>query len=165
MKTALIFALCLTAFGQEQAPKMPRKTEGTSVSKPAVVDFYDSLSDYFRQSSRAVQALNQKGIPDEELAALLYIARHSSASPNELVAAKKIGNDWAGIAKNNKVSIPGTINPGKDFATEANIIFLSEYHGRKPEDVRAMHAKGASFVAINQEFRRGGTPMKRKTEK
>ena len=43
-------------------------------------------------------------------------------------------------------------------------MFLSEYHGRKPEEVRAMLAKGADFLAINQEFRRDGKGLPKRTE-
>ena len=47
---------------------------------------------------------------------------------------------------------------GKDLVTEANVIFLSEYHGRTVEEITAAHGKGATFVELNGEFRRSGTP-------
>ncbi len=160
MKTAVVFLFCWTLAGQEPMPRMTKKTEASAVAKAPEIDFYDALSDYFRQSSRAVQALGQKGIPDAELAPLLYLARHSSASPNELVDAKKAGGSWESLAKKHNVKLAGS-----NFASDANIAFLSEYHGAKPEDIKAMLAKGTSFIAINQELRRSGASMKRKTEK
>lgn len=154
----LVFALCTALCGQT-----PRTTErsrvGTGVQDP-VVDFYDSMADYFRNTPKAIMAIHEKGIPDQDIPAVLLIARRSSASPNQVIEARKSGKPWAEIAKANNVSLGGT-----DFPTEANIVFLSEYHGRTADQVRAMHAKGATFLAINQEFRREGKPMPKATEK
>jgi len=129
---------------------------GTNVHQ-AVVDFYDSMSDYFRQSPRAVEAIAQKGIPDQEIPAVLFIARRSSASPNQIIEARKSGKSFTDIAQTNNVKLPGN-----DFVSEANVAFLSDYHGRRPEEIRALHAKGASFIEINQQYRRVG--VKPKTE-
>ena len=160
MKAACVFlfAFCLAAQDQT-SPSKVKNPVGTGVQDP-VVDFHDSLADYFRNTSRAVTEINRKGIPNEEIAAVLLIARRSSASPNQVIAARKGGRDFAEIAKENKVSISGT-----DFVREANIIFLSEYHGRSHAQVRQMLEKGADFIQINQELRRGGNPaMPLKTE-
>ena len=151
-----LFTVLLAAAALGQTPT--RKTDvGTNVKEPAV-DFYDSMSDYFRQGRRAIDAIVQKGIPDEEVPAVLMIARRSSASPNQVIDARKAGKSFAEIAKANKVSLPGS-----DFVAEANTVFLAEYHGRTPEEIRAMRAKGASFIDINQQFRRVG--VKPATEK
>lgn len=129
---------------------------GTNVKQPAV-DFYDSISDYFRQSRRAVDLIVQKGIPDEEIPAVLYIARHSKASPNQVIDARKAGKSFSEIAKANNVKLTGN-----DFVSESNVVFLSEYHGRTPAEIRALRAKGATFIDINQQFRRVGTPATKK---
>jgi hypothetical protein len=152
MKAVFLFliAVCLTA----QEPKA-----GTGVQDP-VVDYYDSMSDYFRQSQRAIMAINKKGIPDQEIPAVLLIARRSSASPNQIIDARKAGKQWADIAKQNNVTLEG-----QDFVKEANVVFLSEYHGRPAEEIRAMAGKGATYVAINQELRRTGHGTKKATER
>ena len=133
------------------ASVMLAQDAGTNVKQPSI-DFYDSISDYFRQSRRAVDLIVQKGIPDEEIPAVLYIARRSSASPNQVIEARKAGKPFADIAKANNVTLPGA-----DFVTEANIVFLSEYHGRTSADVRGLRDKGVSFIEINQQYRRAGT--------
>jgi hypothetical protein len=140
--------------GQGTAPKTD---VGTGVEQP-VVDFYDSISDYFRQSRRAVDLIAKKGVPDQEIPAVLIIARRSSASPNQVIGARQAGKEFAEIAKSNNVTLPGD-----DFVKEANVIFLSEYHGRTPEEIRGLLAKGASFIEINQQFRREG--VKPRTER
>jgi hypothetical protein len=129
---------------------------GTNVKQPSV-DFYDSISDYFRQSRRAVDLIVQKGIPDEEIPAVLYIARHSKASPNQVIEARKGGKSFSEIATSNNVKLPGS-----DFVADANTVFLAEYHGRTPAEIRALRAKGVSFIDINQQFRRVGTPAQKK---
>jgi hypothetical protein len=151
---ALLAAGCLVA---QEADKT---RTGTGVQDPTI-DYYDSLADYFRISSNAVRAINRRGIPTEEIAPLLYVAHRSNASPNQLIDARKAGKSWADIAKQYKVQMTGS-----DLVTEANLRFLSEYHGRPVEQVKALKTKGANFVAINQEFRREGTPaVKMATEK
>ena len=149
MKLTLFTVLAAAAFAQTPV--------GTNVKQPAV-DYYDSMSDYFRQSRRAIDLIVQKGIPDEEIPAVLIIARRSSASPNQVIEARKSGKQFAEIAKANKVTLPGN-----DFVSEANVIFLAEYHGRTPEEIRALRAKGSTFIDINQQFRRVG--VKPATEK
>jgi hypothetical protein len=164
MKAFALFLASLTVVpvmpAQSPSSSAPKKNVGTEV-KDVAVDYYDSMSDYFRQSRRAVMLISEKGIPDLEIPAVLLIARRSSASPNQIIADRKGGKDWAQIAKANNVTLSGT-----DFASEANLVFLSEYHGRPVEEIRAMHAKGASYIDINQELRRSGSaPMKPKTAK
>jgi hypothetical protein len=141
------FALLLTtvAFAQDV---------GTNVEQP-FIDFHDSISDYFHQSRRAVDLIAKKGIPVEEIPAVLLIARRSSASPNQVIEARKSGKSFTEIGEANKVRLPGT-----DFVKEANIVFLAEYHGRTPAEVRALSDKGVTFIDINQQFRRIGTKPK-----
>ena len=154
---AFLIATCLTAVCVTAQDPTARTTERSRAgSQDAVVDYYDSMSDYFRQSQRAIMAINKKGIPDQEIPAVLLIARRSSASPNQIVDARKSGKEWADIAKQNNVSLAGN-----DFVKEANIAFLSEYHGRPVEQVRAMIDKGATYIAANQELRRAGKPPQR----
>ncbi len=58
---ALVFALGAAA--QEQTPQSTERSRvGTGVQDP-VVDYYDSMSDYFRNTSRAIMAINQKEFP------------------------------------------------------------------------------------------------------
>lgn len=139
----LALLLTAAAFAQEA---------GKNAGQP-VIDYYDAISDYFRQSRRAVDLIAKKGIPDEEIPAVLYIARRSSASPNQVITARKAGKPFSDIAKANNVTLAG-----EDFVTEANIVFLAEYHGRGKDEVRALRQKGVSFIEINQQFRRGTKP-------
>jgi hypothetical protein len=76
-----------------------------------------------------------------------------------VVDARKSGKQWAEIGKQHNVTLAG-----EDFVKEANIIFLSEYHGRPVPEVRAMIEKGATYVAINSELRRTGTGTRKATE-
>lgn len=156
MRTALVLVFALCATLQAQTPKTTERSRTEAGVNDPVIDFYDSMSDYFRNSSKAIMAINQKGIPDLEIPAVLLIARRSSASPNQVIEARKGGKSWTDIAKTNNVTLAGN-----DFVTEANIVFLSDYHGRTPEQIRAMHAKGETFLAINQELRRDGKTPKR----
>ena len=145
---ALLCMIAVSSWAQSNNNPAPTNPIGTGVTDPTV-DFYDSMSDYFRNTGRALRAINQKGIPVSDIPAVLLIARKSSASPNQIIDARKSGASFEDIAKKNKVEWTG-----KDFVTEANLIFLSEYHGRPIEQVRSLHEKGANFIVLNQEFRR-----------
>jgi len=161
MKRVYLFVIIagLTTGQEPLAHSTERSRVGTGVQDP-VVDYYDSMSDYFRQSPRAIMAINRKGIPDQEIPAVLLIARRSSASPNQVIAARKAGKQWDEIAKQYNVTLNGA-----DFVKEANVIFLSEYHGRPASDIRAMLDKNATYIAVNQELRRTGTGTKKTTER
>ena len=160
MRYACVAILCACAcIAQEnQGTRTTQTGVGTAVSDP-IVDYYRSISDYFRNSERAVQLISDKGIKDEEIPAVLLIARRSSASPNAIIEMRKSGKQFEDIAAQHKVKLPSG-----DFVREANILFLSEYHGRKPDEVRQMNAKGATFLDINQQLRRVGMETKKKTE-
>lgn len=149
---ACVLLLALAVFAQDNASKPTSKTPVDAGVKDPTVDYFDSLSDYFRNSQRAVRAIHEKGIPVVEIPAVLTIARKSSASPNQIIDARKAGKSFADIAREHKVALGG-----KDFVAEANILFLSEYHGRPADQIRQLHAKGAEFVVLNQEFRRDGS--------
>jgi hypothetical protein len=155
MRAITAILLAATALSAQTQPKAD---VGTAV-KDTVIDFYDSISDYFRQSSRSIHLLSEKGIADLEIPAVLFIARRSSASPNQIVEAKKSGKAWEDIARQHGVKFDGN-----DLVAHANTVFLSQYHGRTPEEIRALRSKGASFIDINQQFRRVGT-QPRSTEK
>ena len=158
MKNAALMLMAFSLMAQSDLPKATERSR--AMNQDPSIDYYDSVSDYFRTTPRAVIAINQKGIAVEEIPAVLIIARRSAASPNQIIDAHKAGKSWSDIAKENKVNLPG-----EKFADEANIIFLSEYHARPIEEVRAMRAKGATFVAINQEYRRNGAALPKKTAK
>ena len=160
---ALVIALALTgmAFAQGNNQTRTRTTEphvGDNVHDPDI-DFYDSISDFFRQSPRAVEAIAQKGIPALEIPAVLTLARKSSMSPNQVIQARKQGKSFEDIARDAKVNLAGD----GDFVTRANIRFLADYHGRSEAEIRGLHDKGASFIEINQQYRRVG--VKPRTEK
>lgn len=147
IRITVALALSFMALGQS-GPKSP--DIGTNVEQPAV-DFYDSISDYFGYSRRAVDLIVKKGVAAEEIPAVLYIAKHSHATARQVIDARNAGRDFGQIARQYNVKLPG-----EDVVVEANVAFLSGYHGQPAEQIRAMHAKGASFVDINQQFRRVG---------
>jgi hypothetical protein len=86
------------------------------------------------------------------------ITRKSAWSPNQVIEARKKGMSFEAIAREAQAKT----GSAKDFVSEANVVFLSEYHGQPRADVEKMKARGASWIDINQQFRRVG--MKPRTE-
>lgn len=154
----LLLAALLVA-GMTASGQTAKKPDvGTGEHRPEV-DFFDSTADYFRISSRAVEAIYQKGIKAEEIPAVLMITRKSGWSPNQVIDARKSGKNFEAIAR--EAGVKG-MPAGKDFLTESNVLFLSEYHGQPRADVERMRARGASWIDINQQYRRVG--VKARTE-
>ena len=147
MRLLLTTALCAALLpAQIKSP-----TKDTAAGDP-MVDLYRSLADWSRKNERTIYAIRDRIGNDKEVAAVLLVTKRSSASPNDVMNARKAGKDWAAITRQWNV----THTSGMDFADYANLVFLSEYHGRTFEDTRKLHEKGLDLVAINQEFRREG---------
>jgi hypothetical protein len=126
-------------------------TKDTAAGDP-MIDLYRSRADWSRMSERAIYAIRDRIGNDKEIAAVLLVKKRSSASPNQVIEARKAGKDWAAITKQWNVKQ----DSGVDFVDYANAIFLSEYHGRPLEETRKLQQKGMDVIAINQEFRREG---------
>jgi hypothetical protein len=145
----LLVTLVLSAALLPAQIKSPAKD--TAAGDP-MVDLYRSLADWSRKSERAIYAIRDRIGNEKEIAAVLLVTKRSSASPNDVMDARKAGKDWAAITRQWNVKQEG----GGDFADYANLVFLSEYHGRTLDEARKLHQKGLDPVAINQEFRREG---------
>lgn len=143
---AVLFLAAVAAAAQIESP-----AKDTAAGDP-MVDYYRSLADHFRMSERAIYSIRDKIGNDAEVAAVLVVARRSNASPNQVIEARKAGKDWPAVLSQWKVK-----SESDKFVDEANTWFLSQYHGRKPEEVKTLRDKGLDYIAINQEFRRAGT--------
>lgn len=143
-----LVAAALVLPGQVKSP------EKDTAGGDATVDLYRSLADWSRKDEKTILAIRDQVGNDRDIAAVLFITRRSSASPNQVMEARKSGKSWDDIARQWKVDWKGG-----NFVDEANVAFLSQYHGRTPEDVRKMARGGGAGVdpvALNQEFRRDG---------
>jgi hypothetical protein len=145
----LLLTLILSAALLPAQTQSPAKD--TAAGDP-MVDLYRSLADWSRKSERAIYAIRDRVGSEKEVAAVLLVTKRSSASANDVMDARKAGKDWSAIARQWNVKHEGA----GDFVDYANLVFLSEYHGRTLEDARKLHQKGLDPVAINQEFRREG---------
>jgi hypothetical protein len=150
---ALMVVVAALSMAQEQRSRtVPNSDIGTTVEDPQI-DYFDSAADYFRYSPRAVEEIHKRGTPAEEVAAVLYLARFSKMTANQVLAARKAGKTWQDLARDAAVKFQGD-----DFVAYANAMFLSRYHSRPLEEVKRLHADGATWVAINQQYRREGVP-------
>jgi hypothetical protein len=73
--------------------------------------------------------------------------------------ARKAGKSWGDVARE-----AGLKFQGNDFVAHANAMFLSSYHSRPVEEVKRQRGAGATWVAINQQYRREGTPAAKEKE-
>ena len=91
MRALAVAMFCLAVSAQNQLPRSTPKPAAETGVKDVTVDWYDSVADYYRNSRRAVMAINQKGVPAEEIPAVLFIARHSSALTKPSDRSEKAG--------------------------------------------------------------------------
>jgi hypothetical protein len=145
MRLLMPMLLVSAALLPAQTPQPKKDTAGGD----PMVDYFRSLADYYHLDERSVYTIRDKVGQPELIAPVMAVAKHSSASPNQVIDAVKSGKDWPAITRQWKVK-----TDGGDWVEQANTRFLADYHGRTAEDVRKLRQKGLDWVAINQEFRR-----------
>jgi hypothetical protein len=110
----LLLTLVISACLLPAQTKSPAKD--TAGGDPTV-DLYRSLADWSRKSERAIYAIRDRIGNDKEIAAVLLVTKQSSASPNQVMDARKAGKDWDAITREWKVRASTTPAPWKRSAS------------------------------------------------
>lgn len=156
---------------------------GISANDQGANNFYMALSDYNKVPRDQVAAIRHRGIPDEELPVVYFLAAKANVRP-EVVADMRLKHmAWMDIALNFHLSpdvfyvpVKGSIHSGPyaayyshfkakksrwkkirltdDEVTNAvNLKFASEHYGYAPEDIIKMRNQGKTFVQIHGDLR------------
>jgi len=78
---------------------------GVSLNNGGLNGFYFAVGEYNRVQPRQVVVIKQRGIPDEELAVVFFIASRARVSPDEVIALRlKNRWSWVKIVRNYRIS-------------------------------------------------------------
>lgn len=181
----VLFALAALAVGAPAAQADTRMDLGATIVNGDLRGFYLSLGEYYRVPEREIVVIRDRHIPDYDIPVVLYIAQRAHVAPGVVVDLRLAGNSWMDITlrfglgpdiyyvpvqrvygppygnaygyfKNKKRKDWHTIRLADDDVVNlVNLRFISERYGHPPEEVMRMRSAGRSFVAINDELRRG----------
>jgi len=156
---------------------------GFSANKGGVNNFYVAVSDYNRVPQNEVVAIRNRGIPDEELPVVYYLAAKANVRPNVIVDMRLRHMAWMDIAFKFHLSpdvfyvpVKTAVHGGpyegyykhynvkknrwnkirltdEEVVNSVNLRFASEHYGYSPEEVIKMRSNGKNFVAIHEDLR------------
>jgi hypothetical protein len=157
--------------------------------------FAFSISNFYNVPQKEVIIIKERGIPDEELPVVFFIASKAKVKPQIIIDLRLKGLSWMDIslkfgltADVYYVPVKGKVGPpfGKayghfkkhhkhkwkdirldddDIINLVNIRFISDYHGIEPDIVIRERAEGKTYVVIDKEFKEKKLKHKHEKEK
>jgi len=71
---------------------------GLDIQNGEVRNFYFAIGDYYRVPVREIVVVRDRGIPEDEIPVVYYIARHSEYEPSEIAQMRLEGESWIDIS-------------------------------------------------------------------
>ncbi len=99
MRILLMVLLALT-FGwsaPQYSSAQPQWNLGVSVGSEGLRDFYFSIGDHYRVPERDIGTVRQRGIPDEELPVVFYLAAKAQVASGAVLDLRLKGSTWMDI--------------------------------------------------------------------
>lgn len=153
---------------------------GLSVGNDGEKSFHLAIATHYKTTEKAIGLVKKKGISDEELPVVFFLADRGGIKPEVLINLRLRGRSWADIthqlglgAEIYYVALRGSVAPpyGKayghfknrprkewnkiilsdtDIMNLVNLKFMSKHYGYPPEEVMKLRSKGNGFVAVNK---------------
>lgn len=157
---------------------------GVSADETGIRDFYLAIGDHYRQPEKEIIVVRERGIPDDELPVVFFLASRAGVSPAAIIKLRLGGSSWmditfhygltAGIFYVDLGRKPGPPygkayghfknKPKKqwgeialadpDIVNFVNLKFLSSHYGYSPNEIISMRSKGQSFTKINASIKK-----------
>jgi len=157
--------------------------------------FAFSISNFYKVPEREVIIIKNRGIPEEELPVVFFIASKAKVKPQTIIDLRLKGLSWMDIslkygltADVYYVPVKGEVGPpfGKayghfkkhhkhkwkeirldddDIINLVNLKFISEYHGIEPDIIIKQKAEGKRYVVIDKEFKEKKHKHKKEKDK
>lgn len=142
-------------------------------------EFYLAVGDYYKAPEKDVVVIHDRGIPDDEIPVVYFIARRANVEPSAIIKLRLGGESWMAISLHYGlaadvyyVAYKGDPGPpyGKaygyyhkrprkewreirladaDIVNLVNLRFLSTHYGYSPDEIMKMRSGGENFVKIN----------------
>jgi len=165
---------------------------GATFSDDGLKEFHLALGDFFTIPEKEVIVVKEKGIPEEELPVVFYIASRAVVSPNAVINLRLKGKSWMDISlhyglgteiyyietkedigppygkalghfKRHKRNEWGKIKlADNEIVALVNLKFMSTHYGYSPAKVANMKAKNESFVKLNQKIKKDKANKKKR---
>jgi hypothetical protein len=156
---------------------------GVSGGDEGIRSFRLSIGEYYHVPEREVVVVHKRGIHEEELPVIFFIAKRAHVSPEAIVRLRLRGMNWMDITFHYGLSpdiyyVPlrqghpygnayghykrhprGGWHRGDlrdaDIVNQVNLRFISEHHRYAPEKVMKYRSEGRSFITIDRDVRQG----------
>ena len=156
---------------------------GVSGGDEGIRSFRLSIGEYYHVPEREVVGVHERGINEEELPVVFFIAQRAHVSPKAVVALRLTGMKLMDITLHYGLSpeiyyVPLRQAPpyghayryykkhpkgswqrddlrDADIVNQVNLKFISEHHRYAPEKVMKYRAQGKSFTTIDRDTRQG----------
>jgi hypothetical protein len=152
---------------------------GLSADESGIRNFYLAIGDHYKQPEKEIVVVRKRGVPDEELPVVFYLASRAGVSPAAIIKLRLGGKSWMDITfhygltaqiyyidlgrnpgppygkayghfKNKPRKQWGKIVLGDaDIVNFVNLRFLSSHYGYSPDEIIRMRSAGQDFVKIN----------------
>jgi hypothetical protein len=156
---------------------------GVSGGDEDIRSFHLSIGDYYHVPEREVIVVHERGIYEEDLPVVFFIAQRAHVSPDAVVDLRLRGMNWMDITFHYGLSpeiyyVPVKQGPpyghaygyyqkhskggwhrddleDADIVNQVNLKFLSEHHKYAPEKVMEYRSEGKNFTIIDRDIRQG----------
>ncbi len=170
----ILFGLLIMAAFTVQAGEKPAKVDDASIQQ-----YYAAVGKFYNVPERAVATIKKKGISDEELAVVFFIADRAGLKPAPVIELRDLKKSWLDITIHFGLSpeiyyVPVTVDPGPPYGkaygyfkkhprnewkqiqlSDAEIVNLtnlrmvSKLYGVTPDEVIAWRCEGKHFAQVN----------------
>lgn len=154
---------------------------GISGGKGGIDGFHLSIGEYYRVPEREVIVIHERGIDDEDLPVVFFLAERAHVSPEIIVTHRHSGMSWMEITLHFGLSPEIYYVPvrhhhpyghaygyyehhprkawrkmhfkDRDIVDQVNLKFMSEHHKYAPENVMKYRSEGRRFADIDRGIR------------
>ncbi len=182
MRTSL-FATALFAMAMLASPDRSgaQTSMGLNIRNGKVENFYMAIGDYYRVPEREVTVIHERGIAEDEVPVVYFIARHSRYAPSDIVQMRLRGESWwdisdrCGVSRDDYyIDESGVSGPpfghaygywkkhrrgrfsDNDIVTSVNVHWMKDRYGWSAPEVIRYRSNGESWASIHEKFRARG---------
>ena len=145
-------------------------------------EYFTAIGRYQGVADKDVLFIQKRGIPDEQIPVVMFIASRANVRPEVIMDLRRQGRSWADIALNFGlgadafyVQVDGPVYgrvygrlysyfnrplnmwnqirlSDDDIVNFVNLRFMSDHYGYRPDEVIRMRETGKSYITINREY-------------
>ncbi len=174
---SMLLLASVSAFAGDQA-------KSSANDDSSIRQYYLAVGKFFNVPERAVTTIKKKGVSDEELAVVFFIAERAGVKPAPVMELRALNKSWLDITIHFGLSpeiyyVPVTVDPGPPYGkaygyfkkhpreewkkiqlSDAEIVNLtnlrlfSKLYGVSPEEVIKWRAEGKHFAQVNHHAKK-----------